>query len=84
METPRHLRNLRKVVVGDDYTNGIKYIKGNYYYLGENKGKITDLLPSKDDPRLLDIFVQIGEDNVYWKSVLIKNIIDFEQDVNFE
>lgn len=80
----KHLRNLRKIIVGDNYHNAIKYIKGNDYFLGKHRGKITSILPSKEDPRLVDIYVQIEEDNVYWKSVLVENIIDFEQDVNFE
>lgn len=87
----KHLRNLRKIVVGDSYENSIKYIKadprtgkGPIYNFGESQGKITDMRQSQEDPALIDIYVKIDSDTVYWKSVAISKVLDFENDVNFE
>jgi hypothetical protein len=87
----KHLRNLRKIVVGDNYDNAIKYIradkktgKGPLYSFGEIQGKICDMIQSSEDPSLIDIYVTISSETVYWKSVPISKVLDFENDVNFE
>lgn len=80
----KHLKNLRKIVVGDNYQHCIKYIVGKYYNLGESQGKITAIIQSEEDPKLLDMYVKIDGETVYWKSVKISKCLDFENDVNFE
>lgn len=86
----KHLRNLRKIIVGDNYDSSIKYIKadkegkGPTHNFGETKGKIHSMSQSEEDPSLVDIYVNIEGDVVYWKSVKVAKILDFENDVNFE
>lgn len=86
----KHLRNLRKAIVGDSYATAIKYIKadkngkGPTYNFGESQGKIHSMSQSEEDDSLLDIYAKIEGEIVYWKSIRIAKIIDFENDVNFE
>lgn len=79
-------KNIRKIVVGDNFTHSIKYVVGVTYNLGSTKAKLSNIIQDQDNPEWFDLFVLDSENecSIYWKSVKDKQILDIENDVNFE
>tara|TARA_R110000851_G_scaffold27764_5_gene77889 strand:- start:5192 stop:5419 length:228 start_codon:yes stop_codon:yes gene_type:complete len=70
---------IRKIIVGDNYTHNIKYVKGTEYRVGATKCKITDFLETKSG---IDIYVTDGNSTFLWKTI-IKEPLEIEYDANF-
>lgn len=70
---------IRKIIVGDNYTHNIKYVKGIEYRVGAIKCKITDFLETKGG---IDIYVTDGKSTFLWKTI-IKDPLEIEYDANF-
>lgn len=77
--------NIRKIIVGDNYTFCIKYVKGVEYKIGSKKCKIVDFIDNgtEKDPFSIDIYVSDDISTFLWKTIGTKPL-DIEYDVNFE
>ncbi len=49
--------NIRKIIVGDNYSLNIKYVKGSTYRVGERKCVITDFIVQEENIFLFYIFI---------------------------
>lgn len=85
MET-KIFKNIRKIVVGDDFARSIKYVKGANYNIGNTQAKISDILQDEQDPRFFNLYIQDSKNecSVFWKSVKEHLVLEVESDVNFE
>jgi len=73
--------NIRKIIVGDNYSLNIKYVKGSTYRVGERKCVITDFIVQEEN--IIDIYVTDGNSTFIWKTVN-SNPLEIEYDVNFK
>ena len=73
--------SLRKIIVGDNYTYNIKYVKGAEYRVGTKKCTITDFLVNEETQEI-DIYVSDGNSSFLWKTIGSKPI-EIEYDANF-
>lgn len=74
-------KNIRKIIVGDNYTYNIKYVKGVAYRVGAIKCELTDFILLDDDT--IEIYVTDGKSTFLWKAITQKPL-EIEYDVNFE
>ncbi len=74
--------SIRKLIVGDNYSFNIKYVKGAEYRVGPRKCKITDFILNEED-NSIDIYVSDGQSKFLWKTIY-KEPLEIEYDVNFE
>lgn len=74
-------KNIRKIIVGDNYSYNIKYVKGAEYKVGVKKCKITDFLVNEETNNI-DIYVTDGESQFLWKTIC-STPLEVEYDVNF-
>ena len=76
--------NIRKIIVGDNYTHNIKYVKGVEYRVGQNKCKLTELISHGEHPDVapIDIYVNDGKSTFLWKT-LKSEPLEVEYDANF-
>ncbi len=72
---------IRKIIVGDNYSFNIKYVKGVEYRVGSLRCKITNFITKEDNS--IDIYVTDGKSNFLWKTVTSKPL-EIEYDVNFQ
>jgi hypothetical protein len=75
-------QNIRKIIVGDNYSYNIKYVKGAEYRVGAKKCTITDFIVDEQSEQI-DIYVTDGNSRFLWKTVNAKPL-EVEYDVNFE
>lgn len=75
---------IRKIIVGDNYTHNIKYIKGIEYRIGRNKCILTDFISHGEHPNVapIDIYVNDGKSSFIWKTIK-REPLEIEYDVNF-
>jgi hypothetical protein len=75
--------NLRKITVGDAFSNCIAYVKGARYL--NRTVKVTDIIQSPDED-YLDIYITSdeGKTTVLWKSVQKSQVLEAEYDLNFD
>jgi len=74
-------KNIRKLIVGDNYSYNIKYVKGAEYKVGTKKCIITDFIIN-EETNSIDIYVTDGDSKFLWKT--IGSIpLEVEYDVNF-
>lgn len=73
--------NIRKVIVGDNYSYNIKYVKGSTYKVGERTCTLTDFLVNENEE--IDIYVTDGNSTFIWKTINSKPL-EVEYDVNFK
>lgn len=74
-------KNIRKIIVGDNYSYNIKYVKGAEYRVGTKKCTITDFIVNEEDDSI-DIYVTDGNSGFLWKTIVSKPL-EIEYDVNF-
>lgn len=72
-------KSIRKIIVGDNYSLNIKYVKGTEYRVGNKKCTITNFIVQDDS---IDIYVSDGSSNFLWKTINSRPI-EIEYDVNF-
>jgi hypothetical protein len=75
--------NIRKIIVGDSYSNCIRYVKGTEYRVGAKKCILQDFLPNEDKEGSLDIYVSDGKSTFVWKTIHGEPL-EVEYDGNFE
>lgn len=82
----KKFKNVRKIVVGDDFKNSIRYVKGSKYNLGKTQAELSDILLDEENPNFINLFVfdSQNECSIFWKSIKTEKIIEFENDVNFD
>lgn len=72
---------IRKIIVGDNYTYNIKYVKGTEYRVGVKKCTITDFI-IKEGTQEIDIYVSDGNSTFLWKTIN-STPLEIEYDANF-
>lgn len=75
--------NIRKIIIGESFTNSIKYQKGSTYKLPSGDCALTDFIENEEDPDLIDIYLSDGESKFLWKSLSTKMLLEIEYDSNF-
>ena len=50
----------------------------------DNTKYISAIVVNKDNPKKIDIYVTDGKDQIWWKSVAAKTLLEEEGDVNFQ
>lgn len=77
-------RTIRKIIVGDNYTYNIKYVKGIEYRIGGSKCTLTDFIFYGEHPDVapIDIYVNDGKSSFLWKTIK-KEPLEVEYDANF-
>jgi len=75
--------NIRKIIIGDDLSNCIRYVKGVEYRVGNKKCVLEAFLPNEDDKDSIDLYVSDGKSTFIWKTISIKPL-EVEYDGNFE
>jgi hypothetical protein len=77
--------NIRKIIVGDNYSFNIKYVKGSEYRVGGTKCKLVEFISNgtEDKPQPIDIYVNDGESTFIWKTINAQPL-EIEYDINFE
>lgn len=75
------IRTIRKIIVGDNYTYNIKYVKGVEYRIGALRCTITDFI-QKEDSNEIDIYVTDGKSTFIWKTIN-STPLEIEYDANF-
>lgn len=73
-------KNIRKIIVGDNYSHNIKYVKGVEYRIGNKKCVLTDFIIHEG--KLIDIYVTDGNSTFLWKTILSAPL-EIEYDANF-
>jgi len=73
-------QSIRKIIVGDNYSYNIKYVKGAEYKVGPRKCVITDFVSKEDGA--IDIYVSDGDSIFKWKTINT-DPLEVEYDVNF-
>jgi hypothetical protein len=73
---------IRKIIVGDNYTYNIKYVKGSIYKVGVRKCEIVEILINADETEI-DLYVNDGNSTFIWKTINAKPL-EVEYDVNFK
>tara|TARA_R110002167_G_scaffold331706_1_gene538389 strand:+ start:30513 stop:30755 length:243 start_codon:yes stop_codon:yes gene_type:complete len=76
--------SFRKVVVGDNFENCIRYVKGATYQIGKNRCEITNIIVSETDPNEIEIYASDGDAQFRWKTIAKKTVLEKEEDANFE
>ena len=74
-------KNIRKIIVGDNYSYNIKYVKGAEYRVGVKKCTITDFIVNEED-NSIDVYVSDGNSRFLWKTIGATPL-EIEYDVNF-
>jgi len=77
-------KSYRKIIVGDNFANSIRYIKDATYSTGTTKSTICSIIDSDIDPNEIQIWATDGTSQFLWHEIAKKTILDKEQDVNFE
>lgn len=77
-------RTIRKIIVGDNYTYNIKYVKGIEYRIGQNRCTLTDFISHGEHPNVapIDIYVNDGKSSFLWKTIKPEPL-EIEYDANF-
>lgn len=76
--------SIRKIIVGDNYTFNIKYVKGSTYKVGERKCTLVDFLVIETDGKeQIDIYLSDGNSTFLWKTINTPPL-EYEYDVNFK
>ena len=73
-------KNIRKIIVGDNYSYNIKYVKGAEYRVGSKKCTITDFIVHEGT--IIDIYVTDGASTFIWKTINSAPL-EVEYDANF-
>ena len=73
-------KNIRKIIVGDNYSYNIKYVKGAEYRVGVKKCTITDFIVNEED-NSIDVYVSDGNSRFLWKTIGATPL-EIEYDVN--
>lgn len=74
-------KHIRKIIVGDNYSYNIKYVKGVEYRIGNKRCEITDFVLHDEDSRI-DIYVTDGKSTFIWKTINSAPL-EVEYDANF-
>lgn len=74
-------QNIRKIIVGDNYSYNIKYVKNAEYRVGVKKCTIVDFIVDEETNHI-DIYVTDGKSVFLWKTINSKPL-EVEYDVNF-
>lgn len=77
-------RTIRKIIVGDNYTHNIKYVKGVEYRIGANKCELVDFISHGEYPDVapMEIYVNDGKSTFLWKTIK-QEPLEVEYDANF-
>ena len=73
--------NIRKIIVGDNYSFNIKYVKGSIYKVGVRKCELVEILINEEED--IDLYVNDGNSTFIWKTINSKPL-EVEYDVNFK
>jgi len=76
--------NLRKIILGENLSDSIKYQKGSTYKLPIGDCTLTDLVENEKDSTIIDLYLSNDGLKFLWKSVNVRGILEFEYDSNFE
>lgn len=75
--------NIRKIIVGESFSNCIKYQKGSTYKLPTGACILTDLLGNDQESGLIDLYLSRNGAKFLWKSIDVKMLLEVEYDSNF-
>lgn len=81
---PEDISNIRKLVVGTDLSNCVKYQKGSEYSQPGGKCKLVAFQASQKFPDSIDIYLHDGSAAFYWKSIHVSTVLEAEQDSSFK
>lgn len=76
---------IRKIIVGDNHTFNIKYVKGSKYKIGSKSCTLVDFIVDESNPDRpeIDIYVEDENSRFLWKTINQKPL-EVEYDVNFK
>jgi hypothetical protein len=77
------IANYRKIIVGDSFSNCVRYVKGSKYRLGGKECTLTDFLPSQKEG-CIDIYVSNNGVQLLWKTIPEDQCLEVEHDVTFD
>ena len=78
------IKTYRKIIVGDNFLNCIRYVKGSSYTMGDKRNKICTIVDSGSNSKEIDIYAEDKGTKFLWKSINKKTLLEKEYDANFQ